>query len=166
MLTIDVDTADQGLSLDTILFVYFDSNPADDIYPVTPIAWNDVSSNLPPNFNNDPYLEITAEAEGNYYLVIYDSTNDGNTGPYTFSLKCTDPSTPPDPVDPLITNDLLGFLLVLLIFFHILFLSLLMNLFFYLYASFFLYLCRLKSYRFLLRGTQDYNRLPELRRYF
>lgn len=106
VLTIDVDTADQGVSLDTILFVYFDSNPADDIYPVTPIAWNDISSKIP--LNNDPYLEITAEAEGNYYLVIYDSTNDGNTGPYTFSLKCTDPSTPPDTADPLETNDLLG----------------------------------------------------------
>jgi len=58
--------------------------------------------------NEDPYLEIIAEAGGKYYLVIYDATSNLLTGDYTLSLKCNDPSTNPDPVEPVKVGDLLG----------------------------------------------------------
>jgi hypothetical protein len=110
MLTIDVDTGDKGFTLDTldtILFVYFDSDPTDDQYPETYIAWNDRSAGFPfPD--EDPYLEITAEAGGKYYLVIYDATSNPSIGDYLLSLKCANPSTTPDPVEPVKVGDLLG----------------------------------------------------------
>ena len=107
LLTIDVTTGDNGQTLDTILFVYFDSDPTDEQYPETPIAWNDRSAELPLP-NEDPYLEISAEAGGKYYLVIYDATSNLLTGDYILSLKCNDPSTNPDPVEPVKVGDLLG----------------------------------------------------------
>jgi hypothetical protein len=102
VLTIDVGTVDNGDTLDTVLFVYFDSDPTDDKYPEIPITYNDRSSG-PPNLNEDPYLELYVAESGTYYLVIYDATNGGMTGDYTLSLKCTAPLAPPVKV-----GDLLG----------------------------------------------------------
>jgi hypothetical protein len=101
-LTIDVDTMDNGAILDTILFIYFDSDPDDNIYPQIPITYNDRSSG-PPKLNEDPYLELSVAESGTYYLVIYDAINGGITGDYTLSLKCTAPLAPPVKV-----GDLLG----------------------------------------------------------
>jgi hypothetical protein len=101
-LTIHVDTVDSGATLDTILFVYFDSDPDDNIYPQIPTTYNDRSSG-PPNLNEDPYLELYVAESGTYYLVIYDATNGGMTGDYTLSLKCTAPLAPTVKV-----GDLLG----------------------------------------------------------
>ena len=97
-LTIDVDTADNGKTLDTILEV-FDGNGE-------PLAANDRSSEVP--LNEDPYLEITVEVGGTYYFAISDSTSNGITGDYTLLFQCSDPSIPPDPVEPVKIGDLLG----------------------------------------------------------
>jgi hypothetical protein len=105
VLTIDVDTEDQGATLDTILEVYFDNDPSDDIYPEVPLAVSEYTSKVP--LNEDPYLDLTVDESGTYYLVIYDAIG-GATGSYTLSLKCTDPANPPNLPDPVKVGDLLG----------------------------------------------------------
>jgi hypothetical protein len=105
-LIIDVDTVDNGVTLDSLLEV-FDS--AGNL-----IAANDRSSEVP--INEDPYLEITVDLDGTYYLAIsaasagegdvLDPT--GNTGSYTLLFKCSDATTPPAPVEQVKVGDLLG----------------------------------------------------------
>jgi hypothetical protein len=70
--TVDVDTFDQGETLDTLLEVY--------VHPDTEtiIALNDRSSEDP--LDEDPYVAIPVDAGGTYYLRIYDSTLGGITG--------------------------------------------------------------------------------------
>ena len=106
VLTIDVDTADDGATLDTILEVYLDSDPDTNTDTEKPIAVAELTSLLP--LNEDPYLELPIDVLGTYYLVIYDETGENKTGAYTLSLKCADPSSIPDPV-PVEVGDLLGF---------------------------------------------------------
>ncbi len=98
--TIDVDTFDQGGTLDTLLEVY--------VHPETEtiIALNDKSSDDP--LDEDPYVAITVDAGGTYYLRIYDSTLNGNTGAYTLTLKCSDQTAPSEFTWPVVVGDLLG----------------------------------------------------------
>ena len=58
----------------------------------------------------DPYIEITADVAGSYYFAISAATPDAGaeTGLYDFFLKCSDPSLPPGPVEPVKVGDLLG----------------------------------------------------------
>jgi len=105
MLTIDVDTVDNGAILDTVLDVYADTDPNTTDDTEIPIISNDKSSEIP--LNEDPYLEIITEKDGTYYLVIYAAASN-KTGDYSFSLKCTDQSTPTDLPDPVKVGDLLG----------------------------------------------------------
>ena len=106
VLIIDVDTEDNGATLDSLLEVFDNAG--------TLIAANDRSSEIP--LNEDPYLEFTAEVDGTYYIAISAaSAAEGdvvdqvsNIGPYTLLLKCTDAANPPTPLDPIKIGDLLG----------------------------------------------------------
>ena len=101
VLTIDVDTDDLS-ALDSLLEV-FDSTgmpvDASDDYPA-PGEERGV----------DPYLEITVDVDGTYYLAISAQTSGagGDTGGYNLFLGCSDPSIPPVPVEPVKLGDLLG----------------------------------------------------------
>ena len=109
VLTIDVDTFDQGKTLDTILEVYLDSDPTTNTDTEKPIAVSQLTSlgSTVDEVNEDPYLELPIAAIGTYYLVIYDELGTNKTGAYTLSLKCNDPSSTPGPV-PVEVGDLLG----------------------------------------------------------
>ena len=114
-LIIDVDAADAETidsNLDALLeVVETDGTPVD--------ASNDpiLDPNDPSNVSLDPYLEVSAPADGDitYVLAISagsDDPTDGDdlstSGPYTFSLQCSDPSVPPVPVESVDVGDLLG----------------------------------------------------------
>jgi hypothetical protein len=109
VVTIDVDTALEGKDLDTILHVYADTDPGTTDDTEVSIASSDSTPGNPSEPNEDPYLELTIQKDGTYYLVIYDALNGDSIvldNSYTLSLKCTDPST--DPVEKVKVGDLLG----------------------------------------------------------
>jgi hypothetical protein len=102
VLAIDVD-ADGLSSLDSLLEVFDgDGNLID--------FSNDNKAPDDEEFSVDPYIEITADVAGSYYFAISAATPDAgaNTGRYDFFLKCSDPSLPPGPVEPVKVGDLLG----------------------------------------------------------
>ena len=101
VLAIDVDT--NGLSaLDSLLEV-FDST-------AMPVDASDDSPAPGEELGVDPYLEITVDVDGTYYLAISAQTSGagGDTGGYNLFLGCSDPSIPPVPVEPVKLGDLLG----------------------------------------------------------
>ncbi len=113
VLTIDVDAEIISSSLDSLLEV-FDS--AGNL-----VGLSDDDRAPEEGSFVDPYLEITGSPDGEatYYLAISASSNNnddddddggngGNTGPYTFFLTCSDPTNPPNPVEPVQVGDLLG----------------------------------------------------------
>ena len=101
VLTIDVD-ADGLSSLDSLLEVFDkDGNMID---------FSNDDKGPGEDRALDPYLEITADVVGTYYLAISAATPDAgaNIGRYEFFLGCSDPSLPPNPVEPVKVGDLLG----------------------------------------------------------
>jgi hypothetical protein len=101
LLAIDVD-ADGLSSLDSLLEVFDgDGNLID---------FSNDNKAPDEELALDPYIEITAEVAGSYYFSISAATPDAgaDTGRYDFFLKCSDPSLPPPPVEPVKVGDLLG----------------------------------------------------------
>jgi len=102
VLAIDVD-ADGLSSLDSLLEVFDGEGNLIDFS-------NDNKAPDDEELALDPYIEITAYVAGSYYLAISAATPDAgaNVGRYDFFLKCSDPSLPPGPVEPVKAGDLLG----------------------------------------------------------
>ena len=110
-LIIDVDAETTRSSLDALLEVVETDEAQVD-------ANNDqiLDPNDPTNISLDPYLQVRAPADGDITYVIAisagsddpTSSDPSNSGPYTFSLKCSDPSIPPVTVEPVAVGDLLG----------------------------------------------------------
>jgi hypothetical protein len=112
VLTIDVDAEKIGSSLDSILEVFDAAGKL--------VAVSDESSNVPAadparsapgmDISPDPYLEMTVDVDGTYYLAISAETPGAgaDTGSYTLLLQCSDQSTSPEFKWPVEVGDLLG----------------------------------------------------------
>ena len=110
--TIDVDAEKIGSPLDSILHVF---DAAGNL-----VAVSDESLNVPAadparsapgmDISPDPYLEMTVEVDGTYYLAISAETPGAgaDTGSYTLLLKCSDQPALSEFTWPVVVGDLLG----------------------------------------------------------
>lgn len=110
--TIDVDAEKIGSPLDSILEVF---DAAGNL-----VAVSDESLNVPAadparsapgmDISPDPYLEMTVDVDGTYYLAISAETPGAgaDTGSYTLLLKCSSQPAPSEFTWPVVVGDLLG----------------------------------------------------------
>jgi len=110
--TIDFDAEKIGSPLDSILEVF---DAAGNL-----VAVSVESSNVPAaeparsapgmDISPDPYLEMTVDVNGTYYLAISAETPGAgaDTGSYTLLLKCSDQPPPPGFKWPVEVGDLIG----------------------------------------------------------
>ena len=112
--TIDVDTEKIGYPLDSILHVFDAARKliaVSDESLIVP-ASDPASSAAGQNISPDPYLEMTVDVDGTYYLAISAETPGlgADTGSYTLLLKCSDPGQPTSQefTWPVVVPDLLG----------------------------------------------------------
>jgi hypothetical protein len=110
--TIDVGAEKIGSPLDSIVEVF---NAAGNLIAVSlessKVPAADPARSAPGmDISPDPYLEMTVDADGIYYLAISAETPGAgaDTGSYTLLLKCSDQPAPSEFTWPVVVGDLLG----------------------------------------------------------